>query len=258
VESPLVYTLPHLEAVEGLSHGFFARLGGTSPPPFASLNMGVATGDSQANVRANREIVRQALGLKRLAAVRQVHGDRIAAVNDGLPEDPLHPLAEADGMVTGRQGIGLLIKVADCVSILLCDPSAKSIGAVHAGWQGLVKGVIGQAVEAMAAQLNSHPARMLAGIGPCLGPCCAEFVNYRREFPTSLWKYKDGRDHFDLPAMARDQLIEAGLFARNIQTLTLCTRCREDLFFSHRGQGTATGRLAAVIGFRVERGRADV
>jgi copper oxidase (laccase) domain-containing protein len=102
----------------------------------------------------------------------------------------------------------------------------------------------------MAEAFGLDPAELRAGLSPTLGPCCAEFKNYRSYFPPELWGYADGRDHFDLVALARDQLVGSGLKRDRVEALGLCTRCRGDLFFSHRGQGPTTGRMGLAVGFR--------
>jgi copper oxidase (laccase) domain-containing protein len=90
---------------------------------------------------------------------------------------------------------------------------------------------------------------MLAGIGPSLGPCCAEFINYREEIPQVYWRYKDADHNFDFWSLSREQLLHAGVPAKNIETSRICTRCRTDEFFSYRAAKT-TGRFAAVIGLK--------
>jgi hypothetical protein len=90
----------------------------------------------------------------------------------------------------------------------------------------------------------------LAGIGPSLGPCCAEFVNYRQEIPSGLWAYRRDTVYFDFWAMTRDQLNAAGVCEDHIETSRLCTRCNSDRFFSYRGE-KRTGRFPAVIGLRL-------
>ena len=82
-----------------------------------------------------------------------------------------------------------------------------------------------------------------------LGPCCAEFVNYRQEFPETMWHYKDNRHRFDLWHISSDQLQAAGISKANLYISKICTKCRTDLFFSYRAQ-TVTGRFASVIGLR--------
>ncbi len=246
---PDFFSLQVLGEVEGLAHGFFPRRGGLSPSPYDGLNLSTATGDSEANVRANLALVRRALGFERLVSVHQVHGEKIAVVGGRLPAEEIAPLAEADGLITDRPGLGLVIKIADCQAVLAVDPVRRVVGAVHVGWRGLIKGAIPALIEALVERYGSRPAELRAGLSPSLGPCCAEFVNYRHEFPEAFWAYRVGRNHFDLRAAARRQLVEAGLEEANIDAVELCTRCRGDLFFSHRGQGPATGRFGAVIGF---------
>lgn len=99
----------------------------------------------------------------------------------------------------------------------------------------------------MKSRYGCRAADVHAGIGPSLGPCCAEFKNYRSEIPRHLWDYRGPDDHFDFWAMSRDQLRQAGVPAGNIVSSRLCTRCRTDLFFSYRGE-KVTGRFAALIG----------
>jgi copper oxidase (laccase) domain-containing protein len=123
------------------------------------------------------------------------------------------------------------------------------VAAIHSGWRGSVANIIGRTVAAMVETYGARPERMVAGIGPSLGPCCAEFIHYRQEMPEPLWRYKDDGCHFDFWRLSRDQLRAAGVADRRIETCGLCTRCRTDLFYSYRGEKT-TGRFAAVIGLR--------
>lgn len=240
--------LPGLGRAADLAHGFTTRLGGLSRPPHDSLNLSLSTGDDETVVAANLDRLRADLGLKSLAAVYQVHGAEVVVVN-GTGHHPLSTLARADAMVTAERGVGLLVKSADCMPVLLADPESGVLGAAHAGWRGLVVDVIGATVRAMIG-LGADPGRILAGLGPTLGPCCAEFVNYRTEFPEEMHPFLIENNRFDLWAYARFQLDRAGLRPENVETLALCTRCRADLFYSHRGLGPITGRMGAVIGWR--------
>ena len=240
--------LPGLDRTVGLVHGFATRLGGLSRPPYDSLNLSMSSGDDEAVVAANLDRLRSGLGLKSLAAVYQVHGAEVVAVS-GTDHHPLSTLARADAMVTAERGVGLLVKSADCMPVLLADPASGILGAAHAGWRGLVVDVIGATVRAMA-DLGADPDRIRAGLGPTLGTCCAEFVNYRTEFPEEMHPFLVKDNRFDLWAYARFQLDRAGLRPENVEMLELCTRCRADLFFSHRGLGPITGRMGAVIGWR--------
>jgi hypothetical protein len=124
------------------------------------------------------------------------------------------------------------------------------VANAHCGWRGSLAGVAVRTLQVMESRFESSARDVLVGIGPSLGPCCAEFVNYRREIPPALWGYRRGSAHFDFWAMTRDQLTGAGVPAAHIETSGMCTRCRPDRFFSYRGE-TTTGRFPAVIALRI-------
>ena len=142
--------------------------------------------------------------------------------------------------------------MADCQAILLYDPVRRVVANVHSGWRGSVSDIAGKTVAAMENRFGCRGRNLVAAIAPSLGPCCAEFRNYREEIPESFWRYKDGAEHFDFWKISRDQLAAAGLTPDNIHAGGLCTRCRTDLFYSYRGEARQTGRFAAVIGLRSE------
>jgi hypothetical protein len=98
----------------------------------------------------------------------------------------------------------------------------------------------------MKAEFGCDPSLLRAAIGPSLGPCCAEFVTYREIFPESFRAFMTRDNYFDLWAVSRSQLLEAGLEDGHIESARWCTRCRTDLFYSHRGEGR-TGRSATVV-----------
>ena len=106
--------------------------------------------------------------------------------------------------------------------------------------------IVAHTLAAMTETFGCQPKEILAGIGPSLGPCCAEFRHYRQEIPAPLWRYGDRRHLFDFWALSRDQLVAAGVAPAHVEVSGLCTRCRTDRFFSYRAEGV-TGRLAAAI-----------
>ena len=246
------YQFEHLAGCPEIRHGCFTRIGGTSPAPFDSLNVAAGIGDASGNVRENRSRVCRCLGSRHLVFARQVHGTRVLAYARGDRSHP-HPFPPAtedgDAMITDDSGRGLVIQTADCQAVLMADPVRNVVANVHCGWRGSIGNIVGRTVAVMAARFGCRPPDILAGIGPSLGPCCAEFVNYRQEIPEKLWPYMDAKNRFDFWTMSVDQLCDAGIRADAIESSGLCTRCRTDLFFSYRGNGV-TGRLAAVIGLR--------
>ena len=131
----------------------------------------------------------------------------------------------------------------------LYDPENKVIANIHCGWRGNVQNVIGQAVRRLQEVFGSRPAVIRAGISPSLGPCCAEFINYKNEIPPELWSYQARPTFFDLWRLSYDQLREAGLKPEHIQIAGICSRCRGDDFFSYR-RDRITGRNGTVLALR--------
>lgn len=239
------YAFPHLELLTGMVHGVFTRENGCSPPPFDSLNVGLSTGDRSANVYRNRQAIRSCFGAEQLVFCRQVHGRGVIRIKEPPQQTP----PTGDAMITDVPGQLLAIQTADCQPVLVADPDRRVVANIHAGWRGSVQNIIGRTVAAMVAAYGCNPRRLVAGIGPSLGPCCAEFVNYRLEIPEEYWSYKQRARRFDFWKISTDQLLGAGLLETNIRASRICTRCRTDLFFSYRREAT-TGRFATVIGLQ--------
>ena len=153
-------------------------------------------------------------------------------------------------MVTDRPGMGLLIQQADCQAVLLYDPVHNAIGAVHSGWRGSVANIAAATVQRMRECFLTRPKDLRAMISPSLGPCCAEFVNYRTELPQELHRFRLRDNHFDFWAITRWQLRQAGLAKEYIHCADICTVCTPD-FFSYRRsrqENTATtGRCGSII-----------
>lgn len=233
----------------GLAHGIFTRRGGVSPPPFDSLNVGRSTGDDPTHVRENRRRLAVHLGFDRSLYLHQVHGTDVVVVKDFPQKDAPGTVHTADGAVTNVPGLLLVIQVADCQAVLLYDPRRRVVGALHSGWRGSVDNIIERGVAAMIRDFGCRAGDIRAGIGPSLGPCCAEFINYKEELPRGFLDYRQGAHHFDFWKISRDQLTGAGLSPAHIEISGHCTRCSPHLFFSYRHR-KKTGRLAAAIGLK--------
>ena len=246
-----VYRSPLLSAFPELSHGFFLRQGGVSLAPYHSLNLSFAVGDQRPSVVHNRDLVQRALELTALVSATQVHGCRESLVSTGNAA-PDEEIPDADILITGQPGLGLLIKQADCQAVMLYDPVRRVAANVHAGWRGQVENVLGKAVTRLQERFGSRPEDLRAAIGPSLGPCCAEFRNFPQEFPSALWTYQVRPTYFDLWTLSRDQLAAAGLKPQQMDIAGICTRCSENEFFSYRREHR-TGRQGAVIALRLEK-----
>jgi YfiH family protein len=151
-----------------------------------------------------------------------------------------------DILITAQPGVGLVIKQADCQAVMFYDPERRVVAHAHCGWRGQVGGILGETVQSLTRNFGCRAEALRAAIGPGLGPCCAEFRNYEQEFPLELWQYQVRPGYFDLWQLSFDQLRTAGLKSENIEVAKLCTRCREEEFFSYR-RDRITGRQAAVI-----------
>jgi YfiH family protein len=242
---------PSLPLLQGrnfkIPHGILNRKGGSSPPPFASLNLSYGVGDLPDNVAANRQQVKQALGATVLVSAGQVHGDRIFCVGD---TDRDMEVQGYDALMTDRPGIGLLIQQADCQAVLLHDPERKAVAAIHCGWRGNVSNIIAKVVARMREEYRTEPASLRALISPSLGPCCAEFKNFMSEFPPELHAFQDRPHYFDLWRLSAAQLTDAGLLRAHIEIIGICTVCSPEYFSYRRSrrQGLpTTGRNGSAL-----------
>ena len=242
------YRFPNLMKFSELSHGIFLRTGGKSEKPYKSLNVSLASGDNPENVKKNRKLIAKALGAKELLFFTQTHSDRVAVLGRNCKNDaPGEEKRVCDAVVTSGPGKNIAIQVADCQAVMAYSPENRVIANIHSGWRGSIKNIIGKTIKIMKKEFDVNPSGIYAGIGPSLGPCCGESVNYKKEIPEKYRKYKDDHNHFDFWSMSVDQLMDAGVPYENIHVSGFCTKCHTDLFFSYRGEGL-TGRFAAVIG----------
>jgi len=234
--------LPALENIDSIRHAFTTRQGG-----IGARNNGIKSPDDW-------NAVAQFFGIApdRLVTVNQVHGEAIVTV-DGLNYRSTRS-AQADGLITNMPGIAICIETADCVPILIIDPATPAIGAVHAGWRSTVQKIVQKAVRRMQDEFGSDPCRMIAAIGPAIGPECYEVDEpvmgpVRENFP--FWNevaVSRGRDKWglDLVKLNRMELLQIGLAEKNVHSLGMCTSCRKDLFYSFRAEGR-TGRMLSVV-----------
>ena len=168
--------------------------------------------------------------------LRQIHSKRVCSARPGLA-------GEGDALITSAPGLALAIATADCVPVLMAD--RQRIAAVHAGWRGLVAGVLGAALESF----GPAAAQTDVWIGPAIGPCCYEIgddvADRLRTVGTdaALSTGPTGRSHADLQAIARHQLRTV----RQIHQIDLCTRCTEDSLASYRRDGETAGRNWSAI-----------
>ena len=219
---------------------FSTRQGGVSRGPYESLNLGILTDDAPERVSENRSILARDAGLDpdRVAMGWQVHGSDLLdwgeVPRNGGFASPGADLPRVDGHLTSRAGVGLLVLVADCLPVALAG--GGRVAMVHCGWRGLAGGILERAL----ARFDEPPA---AALGPGIGPCCYEVGEEVLSAFEGLDGVAEGR-MLDLRAVALRKLEDAGV--GRIESVELCTSCREDLFFSHRRDRGITGRQAGL------------
>jgi YfiH family protein len=233
---------------ERCRYGMFTRHGGVSGGAYASLNIGAYVGDRPEAVAANRQLVREAMGIPALLTARQVHGQGVYCLTESLGED--REVDGFDALVTNISGVGLMVQQADCQAVLLFDPRRAVIAAVHCGWRGSVLRLVPQVVDVMAGNYGTVAADLRAVISPSLGPCCGEFINFRSELPAEFQQFMVRDNYFDFWQITRAQLTAAGVAEAHIHTAGRCTCCSDDYFSYRRATrqgGEPTGRNCSVI-----------
>ncbi len=241
---------PVFEGMDGFYHGFFGRNYGFGLKPFDSLNISFDVGDEESAVIKNRKKILNEFCFEKMVSANQVHGDGfyISRPSDGENGEESKSVGDADILLTDNPGQLILIKTADCQPVILADPVNKACAVVHSGWKGSVLNVISKAIYLMIDSFGSDPSEIKAAVGPALGCCCAEFINYKKEIPEKLWKYRVGKYNFDFREMSKNQLYESGIRNKNIWVDQRCTKCNTDIFFSYRAE-KITGRQASVAGW---------
>lgn len=259
----LFYTFPHLDAVQGgLRHAFSSRLGGVSEGGRASLNLAFLSPEEQPHSgRENLRRFARAVGFdeQRLVLSQQTHTVNIFEAQEtdaGRGTTRPRGYTDIDGLITDVPNLPLMTHHADCAPLFFYSPAPRMIGLAHAGWRGTA-GNMAAAMVRRLAQRGCDPAELLAGIGPCAGPCCYQvgaevaehFSALYDEAGPVLWpdEAEAGKFFLDLGRANRALLIEAGLRAENIVISGLCTVCQPELFFSHRRQGLDRGTMAATV-----------
>lgn len=217
------------------------RSGGFSQAPWHSFNLGDHVGDQLEHVKANRAALRTLLPGDP-CWLKQVHG--IAAVNADLMPN----LPEGDAAYARQIGHVCVVMTADCLPVLFCDRAGTVVAAVHAGWRGLVAGVLEATIEKMGVPVN----QLLAWLGPAIGPACFEvgdevraaFIDQAAVAAQSFSPLENGKWLADIYGLARQRLQGAGI--GSISGGDFCTVSDPQRFFSYRRDGV-TGRMASMI-----------
>lgn len=242
----------------GFVNGFSTRSGGVSPFPKGDLNLAGFGEDTDENIYENRRRFLAAFDTGHiLSTAWQVHGDDVRTV--ATAADAANSEERFDALVSDLPDVLIGVKTADCVPVLIGDPTTGAFAAIHAGWRGTVRSIVRKAVERMCETFGSAGRDLICAIGPAAGKDNYEIGQdvidaFDENFSTS-GKYftptRPGHALVDLIAANRDQLISTGVEPQNIFAAPFCTMERTDLFFSYRREKQLygkTGRLLSVIG----------
>lgn len=257
----LVYlTIPVFENTGMVKHCFTTRIGGVSEGIYKSLNTSLEKDDPAENVHKNLERVCGTIGIdyKKLVLSHQTHKDIIRVVTEAdigkgitVPSD----IKDTDGLMTNIPGIPLITFYADCVPLFFLDTKKRAIALSHSGWKGTVQKIGAKTIRQMAEVYGTKPEDCLAGIGPSIGLECFEVgPEVVEEFKANFdnWEeftepFRDGKYKIDLWKANKLMLIAQGVPEKNITVSGFCTRCNEELFFSHRRDKGRTGSMSAII-----------
>jgi polyphenol oxidase len=246
-------------------HAFFSRLGGVSAPPFDALNFSRTTGDDPAAVTENWALAAGVLGVPpdRIFVLSQIHGARCVTVGADDDAEQL-ALEQGDATVSNVPRLAIGVRVADCAPVLLLDRRSGAAAAVHAGWRGVVRGVVPSAVRALGALVGA-PLELCAAVGPHIERCCFEVNEDVATELCAAWPAGHGgaaravvrggaKPHVDLRAIIEEQLREAGCGEHAVDHVRGCTVCERQRFHSYRRDGARGGRMLAAIVPRAGRG----
>jgi len=234
-----------MDRIAGIVHGFSSRRGerndfSLGPPDSPNLM-----------IQINRARFLAAIGAPGwpIIKLKQIHSGAVIDIDD---TSAASEAVTGDAVVSSLRGVALGVQTADCVPILIADAEAQAVAAVHAGWRGTAAGIARRTVWRLAEKFGVPASSLHAVIGPHIGVCCYEVgeevarmiadpdaVDRRAEWP---------KPHLNLGAANFSQLAAAGIPESQIETSTLCTRCREDMFHSFRRDGRQMGHMLSVIG----------
>lgn len=242
---------------EGVVLCFSTRRGGVSEGIYKSMNPDPRRGDLLENVIENCRRLGSVAGFvpEDMVMTDQVHGDKIMKVGEQDRGTGLFKQikTKGDAFITDRRNVALTVFTADCTPILLYDPIRHAIGAVHSGWRGTAKDIVGKTVAQMGVEYGCKPGNIYAVIGPCISACCFETQG---DVPDAMRKLlgddaecaiirTGDRHHVDLKLINKLLLEKAGV--NKIEIIKNCTACETDMFWSHRRMNLERGSLAAVI-----------
>ncbi|HEY9060412.1 MAG TPA: peptidoglycan editing factor PgeF [Pseudobacteroides sp.] len=243
-----------------ISHGFTTRIGGVSTGECSSLNMGFNRKDTRENVLENYRRVAEVLNIdsRDMVLSKQVHDSKIKAVGEqdrgkGIFKES--DIQGYDGLMTNERSVALVTFYADCVPLLFFDPQKKVIAESHSGWRGTLKEIAKETLISMNKEYGCLAQDIVAAVGPSIGKCCfevgkevyEEFKAKHNDIDIFCEWLNDEKLKIDLQGIIKRTMVGQGVREENICMSEICTKCNNDIFFSHRGDSGRTGSLTAIM-----------
>lgn len=246
-----------------IKHAFSTKFGGVSTGVYATMNLHFRN-DTRENVLENYKRFCSAIDLdyKNVVFSDQIHEDKIYRVTSqdrgkGLLRKS--DIKGIDALITNEKNVILTTFYADCVPIYLYDKLNNAIGIAHSGWRGTVKEIGIKTAKKMQQEFNTKFENLLIGIAPSISLCCFQVdetvcQEFKSKIPFSH-KYifedtEQGKYKIDLQEIIKQGFINIGVLEENIEISRICTKCNNDIFFSHRATGNDRGSLAGLISLK--------
>ncbi len=227
----------NFKKIKDLKHGFFNRIGGKSKSIYKSLNCGPGSKDLPSNIKKNLEIVRNKISnsARDIFLMNQIHSDKFIFIDKNYK---LKIKPEADAVITNQKNLPIAVLTADCAPVLIYDNTKKLIAAIHVGWRGAYKNIVGKVLKFMI-KMGSRPQNIIASIGPSISVKNYEIQDdFRKKFikknkkNIKYFKKYNNKLYFDLPKYVYSSLLENKI--KKIETIKVDTFDKKNNFFSAR------------------------
>jgi len=223
--------------IKNLKHGFFNSIGGKSKSIYKSLNCGSGSKDLPSNIKKNLEIVKNKMSKSAsdIFLLNQIHSDKFIFINKKY-KHKIKP--KADAVITNQKKLPIAVLTADCVPILIYDNKKEIIAAIHAGWKGAYKNIVGKVLKFMI-KIGSKPQNIIASIGPSISVKNYEVQeDFKKKFMKKnkkniiYFRNYNNKIYFDLPKYVYSSLLENKI--KKIETIKVDTFNKKNKFFSAR------------------------
>lgn len=249
-------TIPSFENTGGVVCAMSTRVGGVSPKPYDTLNFSRSREQNEKNFLENFKRFGQSAGFDHTKAIANnyEHGPNVLLAEEkdngrGVTRENLS--FHCDGLFTDTEELPLITFHADCVPLFFYDPKHRGVAICHAGWKGVSRHIIKNAVSSLVS-IGCSRQNIIAAVGPCISVKHFEVQNdvfgvFEQEFGISVLQKRENRLYVDLPKACIIDMLSSGLTKSNITLSDICTYENPRLFFSHRRDKGQTGAMAAVI-----------